>query len=296
MPLGKTIAECLRSYFEAIFFKKMSYSIFINNQILKASDASISIAQRGFLYGDGVFESCKVSAGKIINFENHLWRLNQALKYLKIPSDTKIIEQNSQILINKNNFHEGILRISVTRGIGSNGYLPTNNSDRLIIIETKKTIPSPEQINLGISYRNPPGFFFKSNSALSYVLTRIEAHEQGFFDNILIDDFGNVCETSSANIFWIKNKEIFTSKDESRIVHGCIRKKILELKLLKVLRKDAKLIEIIDSDEVFITNSNHTLLGVDSINYEINDEKFKKIFSKNIVNLIKKELQRELNI
>ncbi len=58
----------------------MSYSIFINNQILKTSDASISIAQRGFLYGDGVFESCKVSAGKIINFENHLWRLNQALK------------------------------------------------------------------------------------------------------------------------------------------------------------------------------------------------------------------------
>ncbi len=278
----------------------MSHFIFINNQIIKADDANISIAQRGFLYGDGAFESCKISASKIINLENHLWRLAQALQYLKISCDLKIIEKNSQILINKNNFHDGILRISVTRGIGSQGYLPINIadpltiSDTLVIIETKKSIDPPAQINLGVSYRNPAGFFFKSHSALNYVLTRIEAHEQGFFDNILIDDFGNICETSSANIFWIKNKKIFTSKDESRIVQGCIRKKILQLKSIITVKRNAKLMEILDADEVFITNSNYILLGVDSINYEINGEKSRKIYSKNFAEIIKNELQKEL--
>jgi len=280
--------------FRSKFLIKMSNFIFLNNQIIKADDALISVVQRGFLYGDGVFESCKVSKSKIVNFENHLWRLAQALQFLKIPCDLKIIEKNSQILLNKNNFYDGILRISITRGIGSQGYLPINNSDALVIIETKKSIDPPAQVNLGVSYRNPAGFFFKSHSALNYVLTRIEAHEQGFFDNILIDDFGNICETSSANIFWIKNKEIFTSKDESRIVQGCIRKNILQLESINTVKKDAKLTEIIEANEVFITNSNYTLLSVDSINYEINGEKLKSNYSKNIAEIIKKELQNEL--
>jgi len=276
----------------------MSDFIFINNQLTSVDNNSISntisMGQRGFLYGDGVFETCKISASKIINFENHLNRLTKALEYLKIKYDLKIIEKNSEILINKNNFNQGILRISVSRGIGSQGYLPTNLSDALVIIETKKNIDPPLQINLGISYRNPAGFFFKSHSALTYVLSKMEANEQGFFDNVLIDDFGNVCETATANIFWIKNNKIFTSTDESKIVQGCIRKKIFQLESIEVFKTHAKLTDIIDSDEVFITNSNFILLGVDSINYEINGEKYKKNYCQNLSINVKNKLQNEL--
>ncbi len=280
----------------------MSQFIFLNDQIIKRLEANISVDQRGFLYGDGLFESCKIFNSRIINFSSHLDRLSKGLKYLKFIDNQeliKVIIDNSQLLINKNNCSDGMLRISISRGIGSNGYLPKNSSKALIIIETKNNdkINYPEIIKIGISNYNPAGFFFKSQSALTYVLTKIEASSQGLFDNILINNNGNICETSSANIFWVKNQQIFTSDDQMGIVLGCIRKKIIESKFFNVKKITAKLADIIDADEVFLTNSSYIVLGVDSLHYQVeNHLKVKNYSQKNMTQIIKKNLQNELEI
>jgi len=280
----------------------MSQFIFFNDQIIKRLEANISIDQRGFLYGDGLFESCKIHNKKIINFSNHIQRLLDGLKYLKFieyKELPKIIIENSQLLVDKNNCSDGILRISISRGIGSDGYLPKNSSKALIIIETKNKdkINYPEIIKIGISNYNPAGFFFKSQSALTYVLTKIEASSQGLFDNILINNNGNICETSSANIFWIKNHQIFTSDDQMGIVLGCIRKKIIESKFFNVKKITAKLEDIIDADEVFLTNSSYIALSVDSLHYQVeNNLKVRNYSQNNMTQIIKKNLQNELEI
>jgi len=278
----------------------MSQFIFLNDQIIKRLEANISVDQRGFLYGDGLFESCKIFNSKIINFSSHLDRLSKGLKYLKfIDNDEliKVIIDNSQLVINKNNCNDGMLRISVSRGIGSDGYLPKNSSKALIVIETKDKINYPEIVKIGVSNYNPAGFFFKSQSALTYVLTKIEASFQGLFDNILINNNGNICETSSANIFWIKDQQIFTSEDQLGIVLGCIRKKICESKIFNVKKITAKLEDIIDADEVFLTNSSYIVLGVNSIYHQVeNHLKVKNYSQNNMTQIIKKNLQNELEI
>ena len=104
-------------------------------------EANISLDQRGFLYGDGLFESCKIYNGKIYNFNEHLSRLNKGLKALKINFPTTNLEKQCLHLINKNQIAEGILRISISRGQGSLGYLPLDEIEPLLIIETKDKGP-----------------------------------------------------------------------------------------------------------------------------------------------------------
>lgn len=259
----------------------MSQFFFINEQLFSNDSKAISPQQRGFLFGDGAFESCKIFNSKIINFEAHLQRLQKALDYLKIKTDLSLIQQQSWQLIAKNNCQNATLRISISRGIGSRGYLPTHQSEPLIIIETKNySADNLLNINLGVSHRNPAGFFFKSHSALNYVLSKIEAQENNFFDNILINDQQIICETSSANIFWIKNNIIYTPSDECKIVQGCVRESILKLPNLKVVKTNSQLTEILNSDEVFITNANYILLKVDSINYQDQSIKYPRLDGK----------------
>ena len=274
----------------------MSQFFFINQQLTNNDSISLSHQQRGFLFGDGAFESCKIFNSKIINFEAHLQRLNKALDYLKIKADLSLIQQQSLQLIAKNNCQNATLRISISRGIGSSGYLPTNQSQPLIIIETKNySADNSLKINLGISYRNPAGFFFKSHSALNYVLSKIEAQENNFFDNILINDQKIVCETSSANIFWIKNKTIYTPSNECNIVQGCIRESILKLPDLEIVKTNSQLTEVLDADEVFITNANHILCKVDSINYQNNSIEYPR-FKNNLSDIIHQKLITKFSI
>ena len=107
----------------------MKYVV-INQKILPKSRALISVEQRACRFGDGVFETCLVRDGVVYNFENHLKRLIGGLLALEINDfESKNLSfdlvKNSYLLIKKNHLKNGILRISVSRGIGSKGYLPT---------------------------------------------------------------------------------------------------------------------------------------------------------------------------
>ena len=135
----------------------MKQFIFKNNQLLEKSLANISSDERGFLFGDGVFETCKIFNGKIYDFESHLARISGALEVFKISAELSNLEQKSNQLIKKNQVRNGILRISISRGIGSSGYLPTNQSRPLIIIKAIDTdhLPNnfPKRISLGIELK-----------------------------------------------------------------------------------------------------------------------------------------------
>ena len=257
---------------------------YLNNNIVYSDEALISSNDRGFLYGDGVFESCKIYQGRIINFDLHYQRLTKALQYLEINFFDNNLYQKCQELIRKNNCDNAILKISISRGIGSHGYLPNENCQSLLIIETKPYHPINQVISLGVSYRNPNGFFFKSLSSLPYVLTKIEAKKQGHYDNIMISDQNWVCETATANIFWVKNDKIYTPEDNCGMVLGCMRQKIIEENLFNVNKTKAKITDLLDAQEVFLTNSIHGIIAVNSIT---KDHVVKK-YQNNLVTELKK--------
>jgi branched-subunit amino acid aminotransferase/4-amino-4-deoxychorismate lyase len=250
----------------------MTRFILKNNQLINENQASISINERGFLFGDGIFETCKIFAGRIYDYKSHEARIKKGLAALKITADIGDLEKNSKKLIAKNKIENGILRISITRGVGSNGYLPENKIQALIIIQTFDERKLPKKISLNISaIKKPTSNSFpithKTNNALPYVLNKIAANEAGFFDSIMLSANNFITETSAANIFWIKNNKIYTSSKSCDILPGTIRARLIKISSIKIIEKEAKLSELKNADEVFLTNSASLIIFVDEIDF-----------------------------
>ena len=265
----------------------MKKFIFKNQQQVEETQAQVSINERGFLFGDGIFETCKIFNGKIYDFKAHQNRAINGLATLKISADISNLEKNSLQLIKKNQVKNGILRFSISRGIGSLGYLPTNESEALVIIQTLEERAFPKKISLGISSQvAPKNLGFKSMNAMPYVLTKIEAKEQNLFDCVMLCTKKFISETSSANIFWVKNGEIFTSSKACDILAGVIRAKLLKISPIKIQEVEMKISALKNADEIFLTNSSFLLLGV--------DEFLGKKLQKNLSNHLLKALQQDL--
>ena len=250
----------------------MKKFIFKNNQLINEKQATISIHERGFLFGDGVFETCKIFAGRIYDYKSHEARIKKGLRALEIIADIDDLEEKSKKLIIKNKVQNGILRISITRGIGSIGYLPLNISPPLVIIQTLEERKLPKKISLNISKVKKPNsksfpIQHKTNNALPYVLNKINANKNGFFDSIILSSKNFISETSSANIFWIKNDKIYTPSKNCDIFPGLIRERLLKISPIKIIEKKAHLSELKNADEVFLTNSASLIIAVDRIDF-----------------------------
>lgn len=242
----------------------MEKFIFKNQELLEERQVNLSINDRGFLFGDGVFETCKIFNGTIYDFASHYNRLQSSLKSLKIAADISTIQQQSLELIAKNAVKNGILKINITRGSGSFGYAPSNEATPLIIIQTLEERPIPDNISLGLSDIRPPlNAFGKSTNSLPYVMNKITAQEAGLFDCVMLSENNFICETSSANIFWVKDGAIFTPSLSCNILDGTLRKRLMALSPIKIVEIEADLSAIEDADEIFLTNSSFLILPVD---------------------------------
>lgn len=248
----------------------------INKNFVENSIAAISIEERGFKFGDGIFETCKIHNGKIHNFKAHKNRFELGIKTLQIAFDASNLEEILEKLIVKNQVDNGILRFSLSRGIGSMGYLPKDGIASTFIAKTYKNHEAKGEIKLGISKIKlaKPNEFLKKcklNSAIEYVLAKIEARKKGNFDDMMLDENGFICETSSSNLFFIKDGKIFTPSSDLSLLCGTIRDLIcrnFEVEEIKI-----KPSEIANFDEVFITNSN--LLAKNVTEIRVFDEIFK---------------------
>lgn len=266
----------------------MTKYVFKNRQLILQTQAKISINERGFLFGDGVFESCKIYNSKIYDFSSHLQRIKFGLKNLKIDADILNLEKNSNILIAKNNVKNGILKISISRGVGSIGYLPENKIKPLTLIQTLSPRKLPNKIGLGLSsLKLSNQNFGKTMNGLIYVLSKIEAKENGFFDNVILSNSENIGETSSANIFWVKDNQIFTPPKETQIILGTKRQKLLDISPFKITQKLANLEELKQADEIFLTNSSFLILPVD----EFLQKELKKDLGLKLLNIFKNDLK-----
>lgn len=258
-----------------------------NQKFIEEKQAQISINERGFLFGDGIFESLTIYNFKIYDFKNHLQRIKRALEIMRFSADLADLEKKSLQLVKKNNVKNGILRISISRGEGSIGYLPEDNLKALTIIQTLTSRKLPQNISLGVSKIQAPKIAFKSMNSIPYILNKLDAGKQGFFDLVMLNEDQTIAETSSANIFWVKKNKIYTSDESCNIVHGCIRKKILENKELVISQVRKKVSELETADEIFLTNSSFLVLPVD---YFLG-RKLQKVVSERIFNIIWQDLK-----
>ena len=242
--------------------------VFINGNFIEEEEATISVFDRGFLYGDGVFETLRIYNGKPFLFDRHIGRLSHGLGSLFIGDKYSFSEylEHTRELIEKNNVTEGVLRIQATRGPGKRGYSTTGNYDPTVLIslhvapnvDLNNVLPVKLATSTQILSDHDPFSTLKTTNKLANIVALREAEKIGMDDALLTNHNGNITEASGSNVFWTKDNTLFTPPVSSGCLSGITRGMILELAIalkLPTAQQDITPTQLGDAESVFLTNS-----------------------------------------
>ncbi len=251
--------------------------IIYNNQFYGKNEFSISLENRAFLYGDGLFESVKVFNGRAFNLDAHLNRMFEGAKLLNLDFRMSKEDMQNQInlLLKANKIQESAyLKIMIFRNEGGKYFAANNQASFLIITVTdsqKQFELNKNGIELGLfsAQLKPMSKLsnFKTISALQSVVCANEAREKGKDDCLMLNSENNIIESANSNIFYVKESVIYTPRLSEGCVDGSMRNLIMNLKQLTFQIQETKveLEQLLNADEVFLTNSIQGVRWVASI-------------------------------
>lgn len=241
--------------------------IYLNGSLVPKEEAKVSVFDRGFLYGDGAFETVRIYDGKPFMIDEHITRLLnglKALRFQKLPAGLKVYALK---LIEANKVLNGVLRIAVTRGELTSGIDPSACKEPTVVITAREGMPYNEGLyEKGFKAIIPsvrkdsrsPLCKVKSANFLTHILAKGEATDAGVDEAIMLNYEGFLTETTVSNIFLLKGNTLLTPSEESGILPGITRKVVLEMaeKMgLNAGEREIRPEEIYNADEAFLTNS-----------------------------------------
>lgn len=238
-----------------------------NNQIVDREDVRIDIEDRGYQYGDGLYEVIRVYNGQLFMVEEHLDRLWRGAEKIRmtLPFSRAELLENLKQLVTIEKIPEGKLYFQVTRGIDAprNHALPDPEKVHAVLTGNIRPYTLPvDEMTMGIAVAKVPDMRWlhcdiKSLSLLGNLLSLDEAKRQGFDDAVLIRD-GYVTETSAANFWLVKDGTLYTHPDGNLVLPGITKLKILSLaKDLGITVKEEAVAEelLVTADECFTSSS-----------------------------------------
>ena len=247
----------------------MTVKVHLNGAVCDQEDARVSVFDRGFLYGDSVYEVMRTSGGRPVELLAHLGRLSRSAHALAldIPSRTELISAVEDTLEASGN-PESYVRIVVTRGSGEVGLdTALADSSNLIGIVKDLTLPPEDSDENGVRIaivgvqRTPKKSVdpsVKSGNYLNNILALQEAKRAGAYECLMCNAEGQVAEGSSSNIFCVKGGVLVTPPLHVGLLAGITRERVLRLANdVNVSTKEGTLWpdDIRNADEVFITSS-----------------------------------------
>ncbi|HEX3716814.1 MAG TPA: aminotransferase class IV [Verrucomicrobiae bacterium] len=252
--------------------------VFLNGKFIPEEKATVSVMDRGFLYGDGLFEGLLIKGGRPFRWAEHMVRLARGVEFLKLtmPSTPKELRRFALELVKRNQLPDCILRISLSRGITARGYSPKNAVNPAVVmtlhplpVSDGKQIPRWQVITA--SFRlpvNDPLTRFKTANKLPQVLARAEADEAVAQEAILLNTDGYVAEGTTSNIFWVEQGVICTTPLPSGALPGVTRATILELCASLKLRCREKTVKpeaLHRTQGAFLTMTSMGVVEIDSL-------------------------------
>ncbi len=243
--------------------------IIINGNIKSSSEPYLS-SNRAFRYGDGVFESIRIINGEPVFFEHHFQRLISGAKALKIiiPESYSLEYFLKQIkLLNESNKIDlgGKARLTLYRD-GAGTYKPQNNN-AAFLLENESLSNNLYELNReGLivgTYQEMKKSIdlyskFKTLNGLLYVVASTFAVENKLDDAFIINESGNIIESTSSNIFIVSNGVLYTPPLEDGCVGGIMRMNIINTALsnkITVYESSLTSRNLLNADEIFLTNS-----------------------------------------
>lgn len=277
----------------------------LNGTILDQNEVNITLENRGYKYGDALFETLKVVHSKIFFWEDHYFRLMASMRILRmeIPMEftMEFLEQEIIKTISVNGLAKSAarVRLNIDRGEGGK-YTPiTKKINYSIVVDELEnefyTIDTkPYTVDLFKDYYMSPGLLstIKTNNKIINVLGSIYAQENSFENCLLLNTNKNVVEALNGNLFLVKGKTIKTPPLEDGCLKGIMRKQLIEiitkLEDYELLEVSISPFELQKADELFTTN---VITGIQPItNYR------KKSFTADVATLLVEKLNIKVRL
>jgi branched-chain amino acid aminotransferase group I len=257
----------------------MTNSISLNGKIIPDTEGSISISDRGFLYGDGIFETLRSYDGKPFKLNEHIERLRNSSRKLMIDFEytNSEISNNIKILIEKNNIQNACIRITLSRGTGGSGLGISDSHKPTLLIQTKPFTPYEDKLyeegmtlTVSKSMRSTscPISCHKTTNLLKSIILKEEAKTKSANEVVILNTDGFIAECVVSNIFIVNNGSVITPSLDTNILPGITRRTVLDIcnnSSIPASEERFTIETLIKADEVFITNSLMEIMPVSRI-------------------------------
>ncbi len=260
----------------------MNKVVYLNGDYLQADEAKISVFDRGFIFGDGVYEVVPVFLGKLVDKQYFFERLDRSLNELGIawPCSKEEYAQMMDELIRRNELEEGVVYSQVTRGIAEREFhYPENTPPTLMAFTTTMALLNNPAAKTGIKVITTPDLRWKrrdikSINLLGQCMAKQDAVSQGAKEGWMVED-GVVTEGVSSSAYIVKEGRVITRPLSNSILPGIRRRTLLELADAAGIRIEQRLFtvdEALAADEAFISSATTMALGVVNIDdHQIGD-------------------------
>jgi len=245
--------------------------VWFGTGIVPVEDARISVFDHALLYGDGIFEGIRIYNGKIFKEEEHIRRLYESAKAirLEIPMTLEEVGMAMRETMEANGITgDGYIRLLVTRGVGSLGISVTHTACPTVIVICDKIALYPAEVykrglhciisSFARNSNNSTSPRVKSLNYLNNVLAKMEARDAGADEAIMLTSMGYLAECTGDNIFLVRDGEIFTPPTSEGILEGVTRNLVMELaekRGIPVFEKSMIRHDLYVCDECFATGT-----------------------------------------
>ena len=273
------------------------------NGVITEEEVQLSVSNRSFLYGDGVFETLKVLNDQILFFEDHYFRLLASMRIIRmqIPMSFTLeyLEEQILTLVRKQGVQDSArVRLTVFRNDGGY-YTPTDNKVSFVIHTSALSVKlytareTPFEVDLYKDFIVPKQLLstLKTNNKLIQITASIFAQENGLDTCLLINDDKNVIEAAYGNLFVLLNGQLITPPISEGCLNGIMRKQILklakELDGIEVLEQPISPFDLQKADELFITN---VIVGIQSVT-KYRKKEFEQTIAKQLLEKLNQAIQ-----
>jgi len=239
--------------------------IYLNGKLVSPADAVISIDDRGFLFGDAVYEVVSSYDGRLWALERHMRRLRRSLAAIDLDKvDVDEVRDAVRETYRASEFPAAIVYIQITRGVQPRSHVYTRDLQPTVLITARDASPLRAAVDRdGISAVTAPDLRWrrcdvKSTNLLPNVLAKTRAHEHGASEAILVDPDGYITEGSSTSVFWVENNRLFVTPAGPEVLPGVTAEFIIEIARdegIPLLAERVALDRLRRASEIFLTGT-----------------------------------------
>ena len=255
----------------------------VDSELLPASEASVNVRDRGFLYGDAAFETMRAYGGEIFEWPAHANRLEETCSVLGLDHGIAADELARRIdeTLAANDLGDAYVRLSITRGVQPGKLTPDEAVDPTVVIIVKP-LPrggsdgqpvwdAPATLQTVKTKRVPDAAIparAKTHNYLNGILARLELRVTEADEAIMVDTDGHIAEGATSNLFFVRDNALRTPSLDGPVLPGITRRVVLDIadeEGIPVETGQYTPDEIRNADEVFLTNSTWEIRPVDIV-------------------------------